>query len=395
MYSSFQGLRKPETNIPIPPQMINFFNSTAPEGFEYLKDVHGEVCQLVSKQGNELMISGCKAKLTDRQAKMLGNGAATPSLIEKLLRNALEEVELDGSEAILHLAKEQRPFGCLIRTIDDNECATKARCVITKDPLHFEMPLTCRGKRIIMPFVQKPSGSIQIKRFVGEESALSIMMDANEDARSISYRFSFDNSREPDAKRCLDAAIILDGLRNGETEIEGFGKVVPKPQDFNKKTLAPFWRDVTELELALDIQFNASAQLDKETVANIYRLHRCICKGKAVGLGFKPRSITRNTIDNIPAYEGGICRLLFPEKIKLSVFGETITVHSNIGLSGVVLGKAEKIDGIYCRIPITYTDEFQCSILYLANKPQESSSEEEIERITRILFAPLPNGERY
>lgn len=71
MYGSFKDLAQPSKEAPIPQQMIDFFNSTLPEAYEYLRDETNEsICSLVPKNGAKLKLSGLKPRLTDRQDDM-------------------------------------------------------------------------------------------------------------------------------------------------------------------------------------------------------------------------------------------------------------------------------------------------------------------------------------
>lgn len=395
MYGSFRDLIKPTETMPIPQQMIDYFNTTVPDAFEYLQDdTHETTCFLSAKDDKEILISGFAAKLTERQKNMLGEEAETPAAIGKLLNNALEEIEIDNTNAILQLDDTRKPFGCLMRTVNDNQYAAKGTTYIKREPLEFELPLVCGNVRAKIPFVQQSSGAIDIIEFASRSSALEMLMRINATTGMIRYNINFNNKNEPDARRCLDLAIILDGLRTSETEIEGFGRINLKP-DVDEHRLAPFWQRVVEVESALNVSFHANTAIDKGTYANINRLHRCICEGNAVGLGFKPDSISLITVSDLKYSSEKPCRLLFPQKNDLTIFGELYTVFANIGLSGIILGKPSDTDGTCFKIPISYTDDYQCSILYFATEDKVCADAANAAQISDILFAPLPDGKRF
>ena len=396
MYGSFKDLAQPSKEAPIPQQMIDFFNSTLPEAYEYLRDETNEsICSLVPKNGAKLKLSGLKPRLTDRQKKMLGDRGITEKSINELMNNTLEEVELEGNDAVLYLENGQLPFGYLIRTADDNQAANKGRFFVFREPLRRNMPLTRKDVHLNIPLTQKPSDNIDTLNFAGEEGALNAHLHISTSSHTISYGFSFNNSNEPSARKCLIAATIIDGMRTGETVIDGFGAINQNPDKSSEELLAPFWEKVVKVEKALGIAFQTNKALDKATFANIERLHRCIYEKQAVGLGFKPDSITVRTDDEVPDREGTTCRLLFPRQENLNIFGNPFTVYSNVGLEGITLGHPERIDNDSIRIPITYIDNYQCSILYLAANPNKNEGEEDIERVSKILFAPLPERKKY
>lgn len=395
MYGSFKDFAQPDKKAPIPQQMIDYFNSTVPDAFEYRKSQPDDpICALVPKDGSALQMANLKPKLTEKQAKMV-NGEITLETVNKLMDNALEELEFDGSEAFLNLDDEQIPFGYLIRTAEDNQAANAGRLFASKKPLRIDMPLTCGEEHLNIPLVQQRSDSIDILNFRSDTGALAVSISVNTASQTINYKYDFKNSNEPNARKCLTAAIIADGLRTGKTVIDGFGEINKTPDKSDDRRIAPFWKKVVNIEEALEITFQASEPLDKATFAHIERLHRCICEGKAVGLGFKPDSITIKPEEDVPDYEGTTCRLLFPRKESLSIFGESFTVHSNVGLQGITLGRPEQIGEGEYKIPLVYNNDYQCSILYLAANPEENSGEDDAERVSEILFEPLPEGRRY
>lgn len=395
MYGSFKDFAQPDKRAPIPQQMIDYFNSTVPDAFEYRKSQPDDpICALVPKDGSALQMANLKPKLTEKQAKMV-NGEITLETVNKLMDNALEEVEFDGSEAFLNLDDEQIPFGYLIRTAEDNQAANVGRLFASRKPLRIDMPLTCGEEHLDVPLVQQRSDSIDILNFRSDTWALAVSISVNTVSQTIDYKYDFKNSNEPNAKKCLTAAIIADGLRTGETVIDGFGEINQTPDKSDDCRIAPFWKKAVDIEEALGVTFRASEPLDRATIVNIERLHRCICEGKAVGLGFKPDSITIKTEDEVPDCEGTTCRLLFPRKESLSIFGESFTVYSNVGLQGITLGWPEQTGEGEYKIPLAYNNDYQCSILYLAANPEGNDGEDDVEKVSDILFEPLPEGRKY
>ena len=79
----------------------------------------------------------------------------------------------------------------------------------------------------------------------------------------------------------------------------------------------------------------------------------------------------------------------------MSIFGESFTVYSNVGLQGITLGRPEQIGEGEYKIPLAYNDDYQCSILYLAADSEGNSDEDDAERASKILFEPLPEGRKY
>lgn len=395
MYGSFKDFAQPDKRAPIPRQMIDYFNSTVPNAFEYRKNRPDDsICALVPKDGSALQMENLRPRLTEKQERMI-NGEITLETVNKLMDNALEEVEFDGSEAFLSLGDEQIPFGYLIRTAEDNQAANAGRLFASKEPLRIDMPLTCGGEHLDVPLVQQRSDSIDILNFRSNTGALAVSISVNTASLTIDYKYDFKNSNEPSARKCLTAAIIADGLRTGETVIDGFGEINQDPDKSDDCRIAPFWKKVVEVEEALGVTFQASEPLDRATLVNIERLYRCICEGKAVGLGFRPDSISIKTDGEAPDREGTTCRLLFPRKESLSIFGESFTVYSNVGLQGITLGRPEQIGEGKYEIPLAYNDGYQCSILYLAANPEGNSGEDDAERVSEILFEPLPEGRKY
>lgn len=393
MYGSFKDIAQPSKVMPIPQQMIDYFNSTVPNTFEYRKSrTEDPICALFAKDGSALQMENLRPMLTEKQERMV-NGQINFETVKKLMDNTLEEVEFDGSEAYLNLDDKQISFGYLIRAAEDNQAANAGRLFVRREPLQIEMPLSCDGEHYNVSLIQQPSDSIDVLNFRSDTGVLAISMSINTASHTIGYKCDFKNSNESNARRCLTAAVIADGLRTGKTVIDGFGEINQTPDKDDGRRIGPFWKKVVDVEEALGVTFRASEPLDKATFANIERLHRCICERKAVGLGFKPDSISIKIEGDVPDCEGTTCRLLFPRKENLKIFGEQFTVYSNVGLQGITLGRPELVgDGEY-KVPIAYNADYQCSILYLAVNPKGNSGD--AERVSEILFEALPEGRRY
>lgn len=375
--------------------MLEYFNQQLPDDFEYKRsETNNAICGIAAKKDSEFTISDCKPILTDHQLKMINQDSMTAENLEKMLVIALETVELDENSGSLLLAEKKVPFKYLVRRADDDGAANEGRFYLQKCPLEFDMPLTCGETHITVHFTQKSSGNIDVLQFESENQALSMCMKINLASQTTDYLCSLNNAAEPDAKRCRNVAVIIDGMRKGTTVIDGFGKINPTPNETDGHELASFWNKVVEVEEALNVKFNANEAVDKMTFRNIERLRRCVCEGKAVGLGFKPDSISLNADEPTLPSKGEICRLLFPSEENLIIFGDSFSVYSNIGLEGIILGDPKQIDKTNFEIPVTYAKNFQCSILYLATK-SKGSTEEDVQRISDTLFAPLPEGRKY
>ena len=398
MLGSFHDLVKPQSPKVIRPQMIEYFNSQVPEGYQYKLDERGhDICWLVPKESRAITIGNLQARLTDRQREMLKGEDNNARALSLLMQNCLEKIDVDASAAKVTLSGAEYPTDVLAHKVDDNELKS-SRTFLFALPNELDLPLVSGSTHLKVHCVQKPSNNIHARRYESKGSPLAINFELNDKNLSGHYSFRFDNAQSPSIEICLDAAIVYDGLSDGTTSIEGMPSFTgAKDTRKEKGPIAPFWRDTLAVQRALGARFQCDEPVDRETLVGIDRLHTCLCEGKAVGLGYKPDSITIAS-DNPPAQEGsgGVCRLMFPSNKLLKVFGEEIEVYACIGLSGIILGKPELVnkEGNKYSYPITYSDDYQCSILYCPTNNTDDS-EENVQRISEIVFAPLPNGRRY
>jgi hypothetical protein len=397
MLGSFHKLSGPNKPGAIPDQMIEYFNSLVPEDYRYTQNTdHPEMCWLVSNGSAGIQIDGLKPKLTAEQRTMLGNGGEPNQKgLELLLSNALEPIELDASDAQIKLKKQELPIGFLIRTVDNEKYLHGGKYYLFRHPIEFTLPLQCGSTTLKVKCVQQKSHNIHVSHFESIDSALVVSLDFDTRSESGHFKFNFNNSKSSSAKQCRDAAIIYDGLASNKATIDN-KKLFPIPHS-EKRPIAPFWQEVYDIQEALGTTIDTASELDIGTFASIERLNRSIMEGKAVGLGYRPTSVDV-VVDGEPNKTNGedICRLMFPTVLTVKVFQQELRVNACIGLSGIILGEPEQKSekpGQYS-YSITYTDDFMCTVLYLASS-ETDDSKEHTEHISDILFAPLPNGRRY
>ena len=278
----------------------------------------------------------------------------------------------------------------MTRTTSDNNYAANGKLFISKEPLELEIPIGSEPDQYLIKLFQVPSGNLYAKRFESKGSALVLRIKVDEKDKMIHFQVSFDSQNAQTITACRDAARAYDDLRAGKADILGM-----KPDIAEEFTpIAPFWSKAVDVQKALGIASDEKPNLDNHTVINIERLYRCFFEEKAVGLGYKPASLNISAENHPIAEKGTICRFMFHDVRTLTLFGKDIEVNSCIGISGVTLGEPTEADADILTYPLNYTDNFQCSIYYLATSETDDSPEN-VNHITDILFAPLPEGRRY
>lgn len=151
MYGSFKHLISKPDLQPIPREMLDFFNETIPDGFEYrYTDNDQYMCYLSPMEGKSLHFDKLTFDFTDKQQAILEGEQINERSITLLMENALEAIEVDLSEAILKLDRIELPAGCLTRTVSDNNHAARGRLFISKKPLELKIPLGNAESRILI-----------------------------------------------------------------------------------------------------------------------------------------------------------------------------------------------------------------------------------------------------
>ena len=398
MLGSFNDLIKNDQPRPIPQQMLAIFNKDLPDGYSYVLDPESpEYCLLKVAEGKQLHFESFTPHLTQEQEAMLDGEEATPENIMLLMENALETVRMDAVDAQVVVEDKSLPAQYVVRTVDNDKYLPKGAWGMWKHPSEIDIPLVCGSTELKVRCVQQPSGDIHIRKYASKKSPLVLHFDFNTAKFTAHYNFNFDNNLTDDAELCRDAAIVYDGLSKGTAHIkdmEPFAKT--ESQRTASDAIAPFWQKVVDLQDALGTKIGTDAELDRETYQNIERLHTSICEGEAVGLGYKPATISIKPKGIPPQTDGKTCRLMFPGVRNLKLFNQEINVHVLIGLSGIQLGapKAKDMDPDSYVYPITYTKDYQCTILYLATG-ETDDSEENVTNMSDVLFASLPDGRRY
>lgn len=391
MYGSFKHLISKPDLQPIPREMLDFFNETIPDGFEYrYTDNDQYMCYLSPMEGKSLHFDKLTFDFTDKQQAILEGEPINERSITLLMENALEAIEVDLSEAILKLDRIELPAGCLTRTVSDNNHAARGRLFISKKPLELKIPLGNAESRILIELTQVPSNNLYVKRFKSKNSALILSLDIDEKEEMLHFKTSFDSREAQTIAACRDAARIYDELRVGNATVLGIKS--DAIEDFTP--IAPFWNKAVAVQETLGLASDLAPSIDGQTVMNIERLHRCFFEGKAVGLGYKPTSLNISAENHPIADRGSICRFMFHDVRTLALFGEEVKVNACIGISGVTLDDPTKVDDATLAYSLNYTDDYQCSIYYLATSETDDSPEN-VNHIADILFAPLPEGRRH
>lgn len=386
MLGSFKDLIGSNSPRPIPQAMLDYFNEDLPKGYEYVLEKDSRsVCGLIPTGTNPLEIKGVKPILTERQEAIIGHDDPSAAEIEALISNALETVELDISDARLIGENLNLSADLLARTVDHNATTDSSRLIVNSTPIETAITFENSESQLEVHLVQKPSGDIHAIAFKSEGTALVISVMLYLDNRTSTYKFTFDNTKEQDAKRCLLAAITYDGLIEGTTLIWGKKHEMQPIEKRNTAHLAPFWKKVVEVQDNLGIALETNVPLNTTTIVNIERLHRSLCEGKAVELGYRPTSI-ESPVGNAPAIpKGQLCRLIIPEVKAIELFDVTIQVNGCIGLDGITIGEPKMDTGDMQIYPIGYTDESSCTILYLS-PGKSDDSEENVAKLADVLF---------
>lgn len=397
MLGSFHDLVKRKASQKIPPQMLEYFNSHAPEGCIYQTDEKNpEICWLVPKDPQSITIENLKPQLTEKQEKILENEKDNPNALTMLMENCLERIAVDATAGHFKVSEKTYPAKTLIRSVDD-DVLERGYTYMFVNPSEFDMPLACGGTHLKVHCKQVPSDNIHARRYESEKTPLVMTFELNDKDLSGHYNFRFDNTQSPDLETCRDAALIYDGLAKGKTEIEEVGPILGAKGSYeDREPIATFWQDALDVQEALGTKLLCNTPVNKETIVNIGRLHTCLFEDKAVGLGFKPDAITATTDQAPTETDGNQFRLILPSDKPVRLFGQSVNVFACVGLSGIFLGKPEKDkedENLY-RYPLTYADDYQCTILYCPSH-ETDNSEENVKRIYDILFAPLPNGRHY
>lgn len=397
MFGSFHDLVKPQASQKIPPQMLEYFNAHAPDGCIYQTDENNpEICWLVPENPQTITVEDLKPRLTERQEKILEGEENNPNALTMLMENCLERIAVDATAGRFEVSGKTYSAKDLFRSVDD-DVFEKGYTYMFAKPSEFDIPLACGGTRLKVHCKQVSTDNIYVSCFGSVGCPLVMTFELNDKDYSGHYNFRFDNTQSPDLEVCRDAAVIYDGLAKGETSIEGVGPIVGAKGSYeDREPIAPFWQDALDVQDALNAELRCDVPVSKETIVNIGRLHTCLYEDKAVGLGFKPDAITATT-DKAPTdTEGKQFRLILPSDKPVRLFGQNINVYACVGLSGIFLGKPEKDreDESLFRYPLTYADDYQCTILYCPSHDTDDS-EDNVQHIYDILFAPLPNGRHY
>lgn len=394
MIGSFKQLKRTSEMRQISEPMRQYFNDGLPPDCSYeFVDDERTVCVLTPSDWSKLKIEGCTIKLTDEQKKILGSRVNDIDAIRRLAHNMLQPVEWELSHGTVVLPNGYKiPASQFMRTVGEPDYANKGYAFMTCDPREFETHFWRNDKELAVHFKQVASKDIDIERYESTDTALEMSLEFNDAKGAVTYNYRFVNTRVSSAVECRDAAYIFDGFIDGTTRVARKDGPFFPASNTEQAHLADNWQMVVDVQNALGIEVDTSKPMSKMTAFNIERLHECLCKHKAVGLGHKPKSI-KITTEEIPPALDGKQLLTFPGKFSLTIFEVSHDVIGIVGLKGIYLGEPNKIGDEDWEYPLTYDEDFQCSVLYIPDT--DIPAEEDTEQLVSTLFDSLPDGQRY
>lgn len=399
MLASFKDFRD-SVRLEIPPQVLELFSESVPEGYSYryIGDDHTTCILLPDDDGAEFPVfDGVGLKLTKRQIEDLGSYIDDPKAVRRYIDNSLDVFFMDVSAAKALLGGIELPFSEMTKRADGSSAVDSGMIEISHTPQELDVPFEANGETVVVHFRQVASHEPFVRKLWGEGSALCISLSIDERSLNTSFMARFDCTKGDSVEGCLRSAQVYLGFATGDALVHGkkaFGGQRDEDEITRAKATVQFWRYALDLEKALEVSFDPSAPLKRNTTRVIARLHECLISRKAVGLGSKPEEIAFSSDDEgeLPTCQKML--LMFPLEEHFELFGIDVAVNSVIGLSGVTLEKTGENEHGEILYSLSYAEDYQCTVLYtLAG--QMDDSDDNVEQIKQALLEPLPAGRHY
>lgn len=391
MLGSFEALNN-RAFMDIPPQMLDFFNRSSPEGYSYqfTSDDHS-VCHLLPTNDDKAVdppsFSGVRLSLSDRQRRELGEYAEDADAIRNYIDNSLDEFQLDVSNAKALFGDVEIPFSEMAKRVDDSLSAVKSVTVSHK-PVKTLIPFKCDDETTIVLFRQVRSGEPYVRKLESVDYPLRMRMSVDLKALKWDFSCSFDRSLGQSSAQCYEAARLYRGIVNGDAEMGGSAKMAGGHDDTAQRIAGSwvhFWKRAAALEGPLGVSFVPGGKLNSEDVRAIERLYEGIVLGRSVELGYRPESLSYEPAKDETLPEHTKMRLTIPETEEFEILGATFAVSSIVGLSGISLSDPVYEESGNVTFSIQYSEESLCRVLYLIPGPTDDSVKN-MNRIDEILF---------
>lgn len=384
MFVDFDHVFNQSSPVPIPKELVDYYNHQLPEGLRYQEK--GGILSVVDENSNEKRIGKMVAIPSDDQRKILGENATFLDAIQ-LMNNSqtpLRIVPQDG-ETISFNDKEIKKNQMII-----NPCGNvdKAETIMYIQPVPFSKlnPTHLKNERyeMVLNIFRVPNNSVHVIKIESEKDKPLILfasIDTKSKTSNISITYNLSNAHT--IRELVICLSIYNSFFEGKAFIDD--EPIPQKKDFHgdpiDKQSLQFWEKVLQIEELLGLCFvPPSEDVQNEDVYLVEQLFQSLKNGIP----------TRNA-GRLYSFQGK-WELIDESKI-MEIINNTVDFSYRIKSTITLLGQTFEL---YCFVGIfdafvvdciVHDDEFRIKI--------EDTSENKPSYVSTMYFLNGESSEEY
>lgn len=372
--------KKPGTERKIPKAVLDYLNSTVPEGTRYVADKKGNITLIAD--GKPLSLSGFTVKMPSKyreQAKSF-----TTDELYKFAYNA--QIRLDvklDKEGCIVVNGQEMPLESLHKNIFDKIKYIGADCVLIPSAFPKPKNITIASDEFSRQLKLKrvPYASLsEIKFESDDDQPLKIQMLIDEKNRQNNFSISYNLGYASTVKEIVETISIFNAVADGQGYLMGeklsIESGISESDKFDNQTLT-FWKEVLALEDALELEFKPPKGVpDVETICIVERLYQNLILKKPIRENRKITSISSewksSQVSEISDSIGKPMYFQYTGDLAFNIFGRKFVCPSIFGMFNCKLVDIKVTDG---KTTLTFEDESEevkgyTSVLSFASKKE-------------------------
>lgn len=272
--------KKTQTQMPIPPALINYLNQSLPQGVKYIAEDNG-TCKIVSENGS-FTVGGCVFEPTKEQKKILGENYTQEDVVEYFY-NMQKPIPLKlKKDGYILLNGEEFPIDKIM--YNPLKPPIKYVCgsfVMSPPPFPklSNLKIGCEQYERELKISRIPHNSVYISAFESDKDEplfISFFIDRRDE--KITFNISFNLRNAKTIHDIVESTAIYNAFLQGNGTMLGkpFDSVdISKDSKLFDEVSIMFWKKVLDIEKCLDVHFTPPKEdIDFETVLLIEKLYQ-------------------------------------------------------------------------------------------------------------------------
>ena len=270
---------KPQSQIAVPPAVVEYMNQSLPEGVKYVADENGNC--FISSTDTSFTLGGFSLELTNEQKRILGKNYTEKDVYEYSY-NAQEPIHLRLiKEGYVVLNGQEFPVDKMVHNplVPIKYVSGSFYMLPPKFPGAFDIRVGCDEYERTLKVSRIPNNSVSIWAFESEKAdPLCLKYFVDREKKRMTLSISLNLGKAKSVKDILKSSSIYNAYLEGKGTLLGHKLECKLKTDnvkkYNEKSIL-FWKKVLKIEDYLEVSFIPPKEnVDSRTVCLIEQLYQ-------------------------------------------------------------------------------------------------------------------------